>query len=349
MKKLEWRNGLKSCILSDKRHSNKAPKASIKMQFVTGVSLLLIGISVVTYFVVQKPLVELSDLSKCPFCYGDNLCTAIQRNEITLEFSSFSKFFFNIFSIKNVYFAMYKSQKVILKKLAAEKELLNINLCDSNCSETEIINNLNEGRNKNFKLCSGFGEIFLRSCRYKDIRNICTIIHVNIEPIILEMFNKKDNWPVPKLYGFCGRVVIVENAGEPLNTIENYDWYQRADTAYQILAAARNFTESHNIFRLYLMDISPDNIVVSDDLKITFVDLGNVILTAKTGDKTISSNIHHSDNFEEENFIFSEREICENEISDHNIFAVCKVSRTKAPEILYQTFIDVFQNFTISI
>lgn len=288
---------------------------------------LFVAFSVLTFWLVPKSILELCDLSKCPFCYGDSLCADIKRNKISLEYNSFSKLFFNIFSVKNIYFALYGDKSVILKKLAHENELSALKLYNSNCSKNEIRRNLNGGANKNFKLCNGSSDAFLQNLKYTDIRNICTILLVNVEPIIFDFFSRNDNWSVPELYGFCGRLVVVENAGEPLNSIKNYDWYQRAYVAYQILTAARNFTENHKTFRLYLTDISPDNIVVNHNLEVRFIDLGNVVMKTKGKRDIIMSNTHYSENFDEDNFIFSETQICESELSDHNIFAVCKVCK----------------------
>lgn len=293
------------------------------MKILLVLSLIFVIIGIVAFFLLPKNIIELCDLSKCPFCYGDNFCEDI--NKIGLDFSSFSKFFFNVFSVKNVYFGLYNGESVVLKKLIREKEISSLVLNNSNCSKDEIVKYLSEDNNKNFKICRGSIDHFLQCISYKDIKSICAILHVNVEPIILELFNKEEQWPVPKLFGYCGRMVAVENAGEPLNSIEKHDWFQRAYVTYQILMAAINFTKNHTFFRLYLTDISPDNVVVNPKLQISFVDLENVVLKVKVANDSSISNVHYSENFEQENFMFSENHICENEISDHNIFAVCKV------------------------
>lgn len=295
------------------------------MQYVVVFTFLFAGFGILTFLLLSRHLIELCDLAKCPFCYGVNLCTNIKNSEISLEFNSFSKIFFNMFSVKNVYFGIYNGQQVVLKKLAHEKHLSNLKLDNSNCSENLIVKYLSSDRNKNFKLCSDTSEKLFHYLHYKNPLNICTILHVSLEPIILEIFSKNENWPVPKLYGYCGRVAVEENTGDPLNSIQYYDWYKRAYVAYQILIAAKNFSVNHGRFRLYLTDISPDNIVVNNNLEVSFVDFGNVILKAKNEKDMVPLTKHYSENFDEGNFIFSEKHICENEISDHNIFAVCKV------------------------
>lgn len=322
-----WRSGSRNCILLDRKHFNRVQEVPSKMQCMF-FSVFFLGFGILLYIILPKPIIELCDLSKCPFCYGDDLCMDIKGNEISLEFNSVSKFFFNIFSVKNVYFGTYKSEHVVLKKLSYENELSKLKLTDLDCERHKVSEYLNSTENEKFKFCTDSSERLFQRVSHKNFTNICTILYVNIEPIILEMFSKNNNWPVPKLYGYCGRLVVVENAGEPLNSIENCDWYQRAYVAYQILKAARNFSEDHADFRLYLTDISPDNIVVDSNLEISFVDFGNVILKAKNRDSGFEASKHYSENYDDENFMYSEMQICENEMSDHNIFAVCKVGKS---------------------
>lgn len=60
----------------------------------------------------------------------------------------------------------------------------------------------------------------------------------------------------------------------------------RAYLALQLLQAGKNFTFDHRQLRFYLTDVSPDNIVVDDSLKLTFIDLENmVVIHEKTSKK----------------------------------------------------------------
>lgn len=81
-----------------------------------------------------------------------------------------------------------------------------------------------------------------------------------------------------------------EDCGMSLNSQSDIDWIDRAYLAYQLLQAAKNFTENHEHFRLYLTDVSPDNVAVNYKLHIAFVDLENAILSIKN-DEGISSRI----------------------------------------------------------
>lgn len=148
---------------------------------------------------------------------------------------------------------------------------------------------------------------------------------------------------MPEHIGSCGRLTAQTYGGATLNSFGNVDWLKRAYLAYQLLIAAIKFTFNHDKFAFYLTDISPDNIAVDDDFTLTFIDLENVILKLKNEGKSKSTyplqifslffniqgdNYHHSVNYEEGGalFTYSEDEICNSAVSDHNIYAVCKVS-----------------------
>lgn len=96
------------------------------------------------------------------------------------------------------------------------------------------------------------------------------------------MLSDYANWPVPRYLGACGRLTVQTDCGTPINALENANWFKRARIAHQLLVAAKNFTFDHDKFRFYFTDISPDNIVVSSEIMLSFIDLENVILSLKT-------------------------------------------------------------------
>lgn len=51
--------------------------------------------------------------------------------------------------------------------------------------------------------------------------------------------------------------------------------------AVQLLELAEKFTDGHLDFRFYLTDVSPDNVAVDSDLKVSFIDLENAIINSK--------------------------------------------------------------------
>lgn len=235
-------------------------------------------LTVLLYSFVNISVVDICELHTCPYCYGDNFCEELKLNT-SLNFDRLNYCIFNLISVKNVYFGKYNSDDIVIKKLAETSRLQMI----SNKNQNLTVNHLKKFLEKdelNQHFCdSEVINHFLHSFKDKSMANIFTILRVNPEPLILELFKQEHNWPTPKLYGYCGRCVVVKNDGVSLNEMINVDWYYRAFVALQLLDAAEKFTLAHPLFRLYLTDISLDNIVVDkDNFQISFIDLEHVIL-----------------------------------------------------------------------
>ncbi|XP_018574247.1 deleted in autism protein 1 homolog isoform X2 [Anoplophora glabripennis] len=289
-------------------------------------TVLSITINVIIYYKLCPSVLQLCEVDTCPICFGTDLCNEIGQNKIVLQYNTFSAFMYNIFSVKNVYFARFYNMTVVLKKLAHNNEfqkLKELKRKDFN----ELINFLvSDSGDKHFVLCDkNTANSFLRIFSYKSSENLETLLHINIEPLLLEIFSSQHGWCVPKLYGYCGRLVVVQNAGQPLSEIESFNWFDRSYVAYQILQSVNNFTKNHDIFRIYLTDISPDNIAVNQDLQITFIDLENAILKKKVA----GGEIHYTEHFDEDLYMYSEKQICESSMSDHNIYSTCRLLLSK--------------------
>lgn len=90
-------------------------------------------------------VLRLTDLNRCPVCYGISVCPELYSNQIVLEEHRWQDLLFNV---KNIYHGYTKSnRKVILKKLAYDKELdkFDNNLCktfnlSSNCKPMDLLN-----------------------------------------------------------------------------------------------------------------------------------------------------------------------------------------------------------------
>ncbi|VEN63011.1 unnamed protein product [Callosobruchus maculatus] len=286
----------------------------------TVILMLPIILSVCIY--KQKTLVDQCEVNYCPLCYGTDMCDEIYAGKVVLQYKTLSSAFNNIFSVKNVYFAECGGEDCVLKKLVHQHEFLRIR---SNGETVDKLVSYLMGDTlevKKFKTCNRHtAETFLAQLNYSDIRHIDTLLQLNVEPLLLQLFNRSNGWPVPTFYGSCGRLAIMQYAGSDLNSIEHIPWLSRAYVAHQILQAAVNFTWNHPLFRLYLTDISPDNIVVDQNLKISFVDLEHSILSPKSE----GNNLHISEHHIDEDYVFSETKICHSDISDHNIYSVCKL------------------------
>lgn len=98
------------------------------------------------------------------------------------------------------------------------------------------------------------------------------------------------SWPVPQYIGACGRLIIESDCGDNLNDYADLKWEGRAYLAYQLLDAAKKFTYDHPLFRIYLTDLSPDNVAVDSTLKVRIVDLENVVINLITNNSKLLNN-----------------------------------------------------------
>ncbi|XP_015602219.1 deleted in autism protein 1 homolog [Cephus cinctus] len=322
-------------------------------------------------------VVQLTELHKCPACYGVSACSNIFKNKIKIEYSSLHMVFANLFSTKNVYYATNGIKPIVLKKLAhtAELDAFDTDLCtDPNLIDI-CPRNINQAQTHNIdfysriikeisldyetvdgsrlRLCPStdridllFYNVFANSGNDKKIVSqayLWTMIKINPEPLILQILSIDNAWPVPKYLGACGRLVLEEYAGQPLNNFHSESWMHRAKIASRLLRAARMFTFRNPDFGFYLTDISPENIAVDSQYEIKFVDLENIIVVdKKLSTKNDINDWHkiHTNNFDFECqncLTFSPMDICSHQLSDHNYYAVCqhllseKTSATSIP------------------
>lgn len=237
----------------------------------------------VFFSIFVKTPYDLTEPDTCPACFGVTYCTEL-KNNVSFTYDRFVRLVFNLISVKNVYFVANGNQHLVIKKLVDKN--IQLNPPPKNIVARDLVEILTT-KYRNFETCDvATAKLFLNNFARKNTAHLWTLMHANIEPLLLELFPQNLSWPVPKLYGYCGRTVIVENCGIPLTDIENFAWHKRAYVALQLLEAAERFTLNHPNFRLYLTDISPDNVVVNPvDLKVSFIDLENAVLQTKTESK----------------------------------------------------------------
>ncbi|XP_044750417.1 divergent protein kinase domain 2A-like isoform X1 [Coccinella septempunctata] len=300
-------------------------------------------LAIILYIVsmFKHPLIEKCEVDKCPLCYGTNMCDSMNNSEIELDFSSFDRVFNNLFSVKNVFYGKFKDSEVVLKKLGQDEELVKVLTMVKTLSTSKyrdfLVNSVldtfykkDNVNVKDFHVCNLETAEYLLEYLYQKgltLEQIWTIKQVNVEPLLLKVFKHEKGWPVPKYFGACGRMIVQSYCGVNLNYVEKYSWIERATIAVGIINAAEDFTTAHQTFSLYLTDISPDNIVVDHNLNVYFIDLENGILQMRNDsmEKFNIKNHHRSRNFEDEPYAFSTDDICSYQLSDHNIYSVCKL------------------------
>lgn len=158
----------------------------------------------------------LTDLNRCPACYGISICPELYSNQVIMESSTTWS---SMFNAKNIFYGYTKSnRRVILKKLAHNSEFKTFddNLCKTfklkrNCRPVHLLNlssiddkliklveydlkNPDPNPRKGLVMCPYAYSLFdfilpaLNSKREQvDIVNIWTMLSLNPEPIILQV------------------------------------------------------------------------------------------------------------------------------------------------------------------
>ncbi|KAL0115461.1 hypothetical protein PUN28_010769 [Cardiocondyla obscurior] len=309
-------------------------------------------------------ITQLTELPKCPACYGVSACHDIHK--IDLIWDDINAIISHLFGVKNVFFGTYNQTKVVLKKLAhsSELEAFDITLCDIlhlgyPCSvfipldrytaqfydliRKAITSDFSKDDTSRLRLCptlSHLDDLFYNvHLNNKHINptqyliNLWTLVSINPEPLILQILPAENGWPVPKYYGACGRIIVEEYVGLPLADYYDKSWIQRIKIASSLLNAAYMFTFKDKNFGFYLTDVSADNIAVDNENVAKFIDLENIIIVDKNvsqedepkGWQKIHKNTMHFDFPNLNCFSYSAEDICNHYLSDHNYYAICQL------------------------
>ncbi|XP_012262670.2 divergent protein kinase domain 2A-like [Athalia rosae] len=291
-----------------------------KVFLILGLFSLALGLKVVLK-TLRLTAAQLTDLQKCPACFGLSLCDAILNNKISIRHKNAYATFANLFGSKNVFFGTYGKEKVVLKKLAHTSELEAfdkmlcsdqklLELCVTNSNKKaiprnidfytrvirEITSDFTSENISNLKLCpiTDHMDDLLYNVYANGGKNekeishayLWTMIKINPEPLVLQILPAEEGWPVPKYFGACGRLVVEEYVGPSLSNYYSEPWIRRAKISASLLEAAQMFTYRNPHFGFYLTDISPDNIAIDPWDNAKFIDMENLIVV----DKRISNN-----------------------------------------------------------
>lgn len=199
-------------------------KMMLRKRFCKRLLFMLITFSVCFYLTVllfgdlKSPVIlRLTDLDRCPACFGISICPELYSNQIALDSNSWT----NIFNAKNVYYGYTKTNKrVVLKKLAHDWELKSFDskLCEvwnksRNCKPKELLNESNVEKQiirsvqynlttpdteprKGLIICPYAYSVFdfiqpvfksKNSNMKSDMINIWTMLNINPEPLILQV------------------------------------------------------------------------------------------------------------------------------------------------------------------
>lgn len=219
------------------------------------------------------------------------------------------------FNVKNVFYGEFNGTRVVVKKLAHDSELqeLDQKLCQrsaferTNCKVSQAMRTFLAGNDTTTALLdfmySVRTEQDITTCPTRRLithvmnaveTNVLTVARredglrvpdviaytasVNPEPLVLQSFQHSDDWPFPEFLGSCGRVVLVKDCGDPLSQFESAEWLVRVGLALQLLDIAQLLTANPTDFALYLTDVSLDNFAVDAAGRVKVVDAENVII-----------------------------------------------------------------------
>ncbi|KAH0949620.1 hypothetical protein HN011_006919 [Eciton burchellii] len=339
--------------------------------------LLFVGVCALLLNVVPRSLhpsvTQLTEVHKCPACYGVSACRDVHRVELLWHDSR--AIFSHLFGVKNVFYGTYDRRKVVLKKLAHSSELdaFDAVLCEKLGSrapcfdlsidrrtadfyldliETTIASDFSKDDSSRLRFCPTvrrlgdlLHDVYLNDEDVQDITesliNLWTLVSVNPEPLILQILSANHGWPVPEYLGACGRVIVEEYVGRPLSDYRDEPWLRRARIASSLLNAAHMFTFRNEQFGFYLTDISYDNIAVDADDVAKFIDLEHIIVVDKNPPQEdrpqkwqeLDENTTH---FHCPGcFAFSAEDICNHRVSDHNYYAICQLLSGSQNEDLF--------------
>lgn len=149
----------------------------------------------------------------------------------------------------------------------------------------------------------------------------------NVELVIVQLLYEL-HFPVPFVYTSCGFTLFQANEGEDLNQFFTADFQLKAMIAQQLLQGAIQFSYGFNNYRLYITDLTADNVVYNKQLnKLSFIDLDTILIVDST-QASYKSTLHKYEYIECKGcFAYSIEDIAAYNISDLNIFSACQFLR----------------------
>ena len=161
---------------------------------------------------------------------------------------------------------------------------------------------------------------------------------VNVQLVIMQLLYER-NFPVPLTPYVCGFTMFQTYAGKDLNHFFQAEFKIKSLIAQQLLEAALKFSYGFDNYRLYITDLTADNVVYDKQLnKLTFIDLDTIFIVDST-QAIYKSSVHKYEYIECNGcFAYSTEDIASYNISDVNIFTACQFLR----EDLYKDLIKGF-------
>uniref|UniRef100_A0A1A9W3W4 PIP49_C domain-containing protein n=1 Tax=Glossina brevipalpis TaxID=37001 RepID=A0A1A9W3W4_9MUSC len=147
---------------------------------------------------------------------------------------------------------------------------------------------------------------------------------INVELLLMPVLYDL-NFPVPKTWRICGFTLIEDNAGQSLHYFYRTNFFQKLEIARQLLEATLKFSNGFSNYRLYVTDLTADNIIYDITKgKLFLIDLDSVFIVDSSKAKYNTSVHRYEYEVCEGCFSYSPLDICDYNISDVNIFLACQ-------------------------
>ncbi|XP_075166710.1 divergent protein kinase domain 2A [Haematobia irritans] len=150
---------------------------------------------------------------------------------------------------------------------------------------------------------------------------------VNIQPILMPLLYTMD-FPVPKTYATCGFTIYQEYAGQDLYKFYGDSFRIKLKISKQLIKACLKFSQGFQSYRLYITDLTADNMVYDTKKdRLTFIDLDTIFVVDSLKAKH-PAVIHKHEYIECPGcFAYSPDDIAAHNISDLNIYSACQFLR----------------------
>ncbi|KAH8309602.1 hypothetical protein KR059_012114 [Drosophila kikkawai] len=269
------------------------------------------------------------DLLLCPACFAGQReqCQAIF--EAIAEPSSWSrllKAISQLFDQRQIYWLELRENKDRRTPLVAKRKALNPYTLQVNNLKEEFLQR--EERPGGFHLCRT-REQPPRFVTYLKERGHCFpsiwfyLTH-DVSPLLLRELHSLD-FPVPRPYGSCGLTHFQAHAGRTLTHYAEKEEAVRLELARQVLELSLKLTFGFADFRLYLTDLTADNLAYDEATgKVTLIDVDSLVLVDG------ASTMGHAQKYEPlpgEGFTFDVSMLCSGQQLDANVYQACLLLR----------------------
>lgn len=302
------------------------------------------------------------EMSKCPACYGTSACENAKNGKVW--FVGWSKIrFLDYVNVNNIYYGTDSGgQSLLVSKLGSDSKIASMEkaVCalakePEGCDVSRAAGRAFPPSGTKWMLKQITGMSTMTTCpsdrllemiigKYHEKNDaisisaseraqLMTTLMVNQEPIVFQTFPKLEGWPFPGYMGACGRFVMTESIGMPLNNFYSMPFKIRATLALKLLGIARQFTENEGQYALYWTELSystfvvdeTGNLLVSDGRHILVVDLWQIKRDKNPGwDEACYSNFDSCADSEQSCSLTIPDCLCSAHMADHNYYAVCR-------------------------